>query len=128
MAKYSVGMREVIRITKALADPSRLRVLLALQQAELCVCQVGELLQLAPSTVSKHLSLLHTAGLIESRKDERWVFYRLPDRAVSVAAREAIGWVRKSLAATAEARADRRRLNQILRMNPSILCRRQARR
>jgi len=67
-------MRDLLRITKALADPNRVRVLLALQRGELCVCQISELFQLAPSTISKHLSILHNAGLIESRKDERWCF------------------------------------------------------
>jgi DNA-binding transcriptional ArsR family regulator len=128
LANYNVGMRDFIRITKALADPSRVRVLLALKRGELCVCQISELLQLAPSTISKHLSILHQAGLIESRKDERWVFYRLPGNTAPAAAREAIGWVRKSLAKTAEAREDRRRLDRIVKMNPSTLCQRQTQR
>ena len=52
-------MRDLLQITKALADPNRVRVLLALQHRELCVCQISELFQLAPSTISKHLSILH---------------------------------------------------------------------
>jgi len=121
-------MRDLLRITKALADPNRVRVLLALQRGELCVCQISELFQLAPSTISKHLSILHNAGLIESRKDERWVFYRLPDKAAPVTVREAIAWVQKSLAQTAEADEDRRRLEKILKLNRSKLCQRQTRR
>ena len=70
-------MREVIAVTKALADRSRMRALLALRQQELCVCQLIELLDLAPSTVSKHMSVLHQARLVESRKEGRWVHYRL---------------------------------------------------
>jgi ArsR family transcriptional regulator len=128
MAKYSGGMRDFIRITKALADPSRVRVLLALKRRELCVCQISELLQLAPSTISKHLSILNHAGLIESRKEERWVFYRLPDRGGAVAVREALDWVLKSLSRTAEAEADRSRLEKILKMNPSTICQRQLQR
>ena len=61
-------MREFMSITKALADPNRVRILLALRRGELCVCQITELFGLAPSTVSKHLSILHHAGLIQSRK------------------------------------------------------------
>ena len=121
-------MRDFIRITKALADPGRVRVLLALKRRELCVCQISELFQLAPSTISKHLSILHQAGLIESRKDERWVFYRLPGKQAPAAVREAIDWVLKSLARTAEADADRCRLEKILKMNPSTICQRQTRR
>jgi DNA-binding transcriptional ArsR family regulator len=121
-------MRDFLRITKALADPNRLRVVLALKGGELCVCRISELFRLAPSTISKHLSVLHQAGLIVSRKSERWVYYRLPGREAPVAARKAIDWVHKSLAGTPEAEADRRKLKQILKINPSILCRRQCQR
>jgi ArsR family transcriptional regulator len=121
-------MREFIRITKALADPNRVRIVLALRRRELCVCQISELFHLAPSTISKHLSILHQAGLIESRKTERWVFYRLPDKGTAVVVREAIDWVQKSLVNTLEAREDRRKLKKILKLDPTTICRRQGRR
>ena len=91
-------MREFMAITKALSDPGRVRILLALQRRELCVCQITELSGFAPSTMSKHLSILHHAGLIQSRKTERWVHYRLPDKPGPAAVREALDWVKKSLA------------------------------
>ena len=72
-------MFEFLNITKALAEENRLRILLALDGAELCVCQLVELLELAPSTVSKHMSVLRQARLVESRKDGRWMHYRLAD-------------------------------------------------
>ena len=52
-------MREFLEAAKALADANRVRALLALEGGELCVCQIVALLGLAPSTVSKHLSVLH---------------------------------------------------------------------
>ncbi|HSW02527.1 MAG TPA: metalloregulator ArsR/SmtB family transcription factor [Sedimentisphaerales bacterium] len=67
-------MRDVLDLTKAMADGNRLRVLMALTGGELCVCQIVELLQLAPSTVSKHMSILRQAGLVEGRKDGRWMY------------------------------------------------------
>jgi DNA-binding transcriptional ArsR family regulator len=118
-------MRELIHITKALADPNRVRIVLALRGGELCVCQVVELFQLASSTISKHLSVLHHAGLIVSRKTERWVYYRLPGKEAPVAVREAIGWVLKSLAKSPEAEADRRELKKILKVSPTTICKRQ---
>lgn len=121
-------MREFMRITKALADPNRVRVLLALKGGELCVCQISALLDLAPSTISKHLSILYHAGLIESRKAERWVFYRLPDDSASVAVMEAVDWVQKSLCKSDEAEEDRKKLKQILKINPSTICQRQLQR
>ncbi len=114
-------------ITKALADPNRVRLLLALKGRELCVCQLIELLALAPSTVSKHLSILHHAALIESRKTERWVYYRRPGPGASVAVREAIDWVQKSLGRAPEAGADRRKLERILQVDPTTICQRQHR-
>jgi ArsR family transcriptional regulator len=73
-------MKQYLAITKALSDPSRVRMLCALRGGELCVCQLIELLGLAPSTVSKHLSVLNQAELVDSRKEGRWVYYRLPRR------------------------------------------------
>ncbi len=111
-------------ITKALSDPNRVRVLLALRRGELCVCQITELLDLATSTISKHLSILNQAGLILSRKTERWVYYRLPDKSAPVVVREALDWVDKSLSKTDEAAADAAKLKKILKIEPVELCRR----
>ena len=60
---------------KALGHPARLRMLALLKDGELCVCQVTEVLGLAPSTVSEHLSVLRRAGFIEERKEGKWVYY-----------------------------------------------------
>ena len=112
-------------ITRALSDPSRVRILLALRRRELCVCQITELFGFAPSTMSKHLSILHQAGLIRSRKAERWVHYRLPDNPVPAAVRQALDWVHRSLAKTEEVKADARRLSKVLKMDVKEICRRQ---
>ena len=127
LTKYSYPMRTFMAITKALADPNRVRLLLALQGGELCVCQISELFGLASSTMSKHLSILYSAGLIESRKTERWVFYRLPGREAPVAVREAIDWVQKSLEDAPQAATDRKKLKQLLKLQPTTLCQRQNR-
>jgi DNA-binding transcriptional ArsR family regulator len=121
-------MREFLNITRALADESRVRALLALRRGELCVCQITELFGLAPSTVSKHLSVLYQAGLVESRKAGRWIYYRLPAGPVPVAVREAIRWVAQSLSGAPRALDDSRRLRQVLKMDPATLCKRQCRR
>lgn len=121
-------MREVLAITKALADPNRLRLLAALRGGERCVCQLIELLGLAGSTVSKHLAILYQAGLVVSRKKERWVYYRLPDETAPLAVRGVLGWLESSLAGDATVADDQRRLTQILQEDPSELCRRQCNR
>ncbi len=111
-------------ITKALSDPNRVSVLLSLLRGELCVCQITEMFGLATSTVSKHLSILSQAGLVNSRKSERWVYYRLPDKSASVTVREALDWVHKSLVKTEEAGVDALKLKKILKMDLAEICRR----
>lgn len=64
---------------KALAHPARLRILMLLREGELCVCQLMEVLGLAASTVSEHLSLLRRAGFVSERKEGKWVFYRITE-------------------------------------------------
>ena len=120
-------MREFMNISKALADEKRVRALLALRKGELCVCQITELFGLAVSTVSKHLSVLYQARLVESRKNRRWIYYRLPGKEASVAVREAIGWVGKSLAENPRIAEDAQRLKKLLKVDPSELCKRQCR-
>ncbi len=61
-------MRGFMNITRALADESRIRVLFAVREGELCACQIVEFLALAGSTVSKHLSALYQAGLVTTRR------------------------------------------------------------
>jgi ArsR family transcriptional regulator, arsenate/arsenite/antimonite-responsive transcriptional repressor len=118
-------MREFMNITKALADETRVRTLLALRKGELCVCQITELFGLAPSTVSKHLSILFQAGLVASRKDGRWIYYQLPGKEAPVAVREALDWVEKSLASSPHVLDDNKLLKKILKQDPAALCKRQ---
>jgi len=70
-------MREITKLFKALSDPNRLRILKMLESKPLCVCEITEALQLATSTVSKHLSILRDAGFIIDEKDGKWVNYTL---------------------------------------------------
>ncbi len=67
-------LSRLVRVHKALAHSARLRILAMLGGGELCVCQITAVLGLAPSTVSAHLKELRTAGLVEERKDGRWVY------------------------------------------------------
>ncbi|MBN1426243.1 winged helix-turn-helix transcriptional regulator [Candidatus Fermentibacteria bacterium] len=119
-------MRTLTSVTKALADENRLRILNALRHGELCVCQLIELLGLAPSTVSKHLSILRQAGLVESRKEGRWMHYRLPDNAALVV-RGALAWVLSALAGTDTAQRDEVQLSEILKEGKEALCQRMSR-
>lgn len=61
---------------RAVGEPTRLRILKSLDAGELCVCNIVSLVGLSQPTVSRHLSILKTAGLVEERKEGRWTFYR----------------------------------------------------
>ena len=116
-------MREFMAAAKALADDNRVRVLLFLRDGkELCLCQIVEMLGLAPSTVSKHMAILHQAGLVESRKDGRWIYYRLPAADASPCIRHAVRWVTTTLAADPQAAFDAKRLSKVSRMSKADLC------
>ena len=68
----------IVEILKALSDTNRLRVVNALGQAdELCACQIIELLGVTGATVSNHIKILVNAGLVSSRKEGKWVHYKL---------------------------------------------------
>ncbi|MFO7524521.1 MAG: metalloregulator ArsR/SmtB family transcription factor, partial [Ignavibacteriaceae bacterium] len=62
-------IEEKTKFFKTLSDPNRLRILKMLQIKPLCVCEITDVLQLATSTVSKHLSILKETGFIIEEKD-----------------------------------------------------------
>ena len=108
-------MQEFLAITRALSDESRLRALLSVKDGELCVCQIIEVLGLAPATVSKHMNLLQQAGLVTRRKEGKWHFYRLADGNASPLARRALEWVRNELDRNPVVREDGRRIRRVRR-------------
>ena len=120
-------MQGMVNITKALAEENRLRVIAALKDRELCVCQITELLGLAPSTVSKHMTVLRQAGLVESWKDGRWVYYRLAGQKEPSRVGEALRWVHQWAGNTRQAQRDAKFLDDILAEDKEDLCRRQNR-
>ena len=107
---------------KALSDRNRLRVVAALFQTdELCACQLVELLEVTGATASRHMSLLVRSGIVESRKEGRWVYYRLD---ASLDAR-LFQWLEAELTNAAELEADRNLLKEIVSCAPEDLCRKQ---
>ena len=116
-------MQDVMDTLKALSDENRVRILCALKDHELCVCQLIELLGLAPSTVSKHLSILKSARLAESRKEGRWMHYRLASTPRLPAVKMITNLIQKSVQNSWQMKEDRKRLNRILKMDTDKLCR-----
>jgi DNA-binding transcriptional ArsR family regulator len=116
------GVEQLVAVLKALSDEGRLRILGALTRGELCVCQITALIDLAPSTISKHLAILKSAGLVQCRKEGRWIYYCLVGPEEDGAARRAVEWVRESLAAEPRIRNDRDALIEIIKKTPTELC------
>jgi len=118
-------MKELLNITNALADENRLKILFALQFGELCVCQITTFLKLAPSTVSKHLSILKQAGLVDSRKTERWVYYFLPNRDGNPLIKSVLDWVFKAMKRSAVSPQLTKEIQKVLKLDVSDLCKTQ---
>jgi arsenate reductase len=90
-------MKQVLAITQALSEESRLRIVKSLDGSTLCLCHFTEILGLAPSTISKHLHALVEAGLITSWQEGKWRFYRWADAEGSACTKRALEWLRESL-------------------------------
>ena len=110
-------MREFLSITKALSDESRVRALMTVKNGELCLCQIIEVLDLSPSTVSKHMNLLQQAGLVERRKEGKWHFYRLANGAASGAAKRALRWTLDELKNEPTVKEDAHRIRRVRRQD-----------
>jgi ArsR family transcriptional regulator len=70
-----IFMKDKTAVFKALSDPNRLRILRMLQIKPLCVCEITDVLNLAASTVSEHLSILKKEGFIYEKREGKWVNY-----------------------------------------------------
>ncbi len=115
-------MRELLNITKALSDSNRVRALMFLRDGELCLCQIIEMLGLSYSTVSKHMTILYQAGLVESRKEGRWNYYRLSGPGAPRQIKGIIRWVKDSLGDSPEISVDAKKLKSVLKVSREELC------
>jgi ArsR family transcriptional regulator len=110
------------RVFKALADKNRARILKMLEEQELCVCQIMAVLGLKQPTISKHLSVLKKAGLVESRRNGTWMFYRLSHRRQNNFDQAQLGLMRNWLNADPVIESDRARLAEVMKIDPHELC------
>lgn len=73
-----MNLGKVVKIFKIFSDPTRLRIFLLLLDSELCVCELMSLFKMEQSLISHQLKIMREAGLVEARRQGRWVFYRVP--------------------------------------------------
>jgi ArsR family transcriptional regulator len=73
-------MKSAIKTLKALADPTRLRIVAVLLRSEVCVCELTAILGMEQSRISHQLRILRDADIVEDRRDRRWIVYAIPER------------------------------------------------
>lgn len=108
-------MKDVVRIFKALADPTRLRIMLLLRRRELCVCELMFVLQMEQSRVSHHMRVLRDAGIAEDLREGRWIVYRVPEEAKPLLEGILTGALRERIERSGEAADDVRRLEACIK-------------
>ena len=110
-------MKDVVNIFKALADPTRLRIVLLLRRRELCVCEMMFILRMEQSRVSHHMRVLRDAGIAEDVREGRWIIYRVPEAARPLLEGLLTGAFKDRIGESGEAEADRRKLEECIRDN-----------
>jgi DNA-binding transcriptional ArsR family regulator len=96
VSKYASDLRQLVheitdentvktqsRLFKALADTTRLKIMMLLDIREMCVCEIMVALDLTQPTASHHLGILEAVDLVKDRHEGKWVFYSLKDKSVT---------------------------------------------
>jgi len=76
----ALDVRPLSRLFRALGDETRLRMVALLAHGELCVCHIEQALDLSQPNASRQLGVLRAAGVVDSRRDGTWVYYRLAEQ------------------------------------------------
>ncbi len=109
-------MRSEIEVFKALGDENRVRIAMMLRERPMCVCEIDSVLDIALSTVSSHLKILKTSGIIKDKKDGRWVIYSINED--NLFAAEILDIFEKKLAEDVVLSGDRIKLSTL----PESIC------
>lgn len=70
-------MKNAVTFHRALADPTRWRIVRLVTDDALCVCELADILDMPQSSVSSHVQVIRKAGLLESEKREKWTYFRI---------------------------------------------------
>lgn len=104
-------VRPLTRVFRALGDETRVRIVALLVQGELCVCHVESALGISQPNCSRQLGILKAAGIVESRRDGTWVYYRLTEQEHE-SVTDVLGVLAKTFGAQRALRADHARLKK----------------
>jgi len=83
LGKNDKNFRELEDMFAALGDATRLKIVKIIADEELCSCEVQAALELTQPTTSHHLGILERAGILSSRRNGKWVFYRIANSQVN---------------------------------------------
>jgi ArsR family transcriptional regulator len=106
-----VEVRPLSRLFRALGDETRLRIVALLTHGELCVCHIEQALSLSQPNASRQLGVLRAAGVVDSRRDGTWVYYRLAAQE-HAAVEEVLGLLARSFGAARTLKSDLVRLKR----------------
>lgn len=114
-------MKAAVSLLKALADPTRWRVVATLRRRELCVCELCDALEMTQSSLSTHLIVLRDARVVKTRKEGRWIYYSLnPANATLVEI--IVAHDKKAFAGDARLKRDATRIKRRLKMRENGSC------
>jgi ArsR family transcriptional regulator len=114
-------MTRLVLAAKALADPTRVRILAALRRGELCVCELSDALHITQSTLSTHLQVIRDASLVRTRREGKWVYYALrPEKKELV--KQLFGFFHSELKSDAQLAADAQQLTRRLAQREDGAC------
>ena len=114
-------MRELTSFGQAIADPTRVRILAALQRGELCVCELADALEISQSTLSGHLQVLRQTRTVSTRKEGRWIYYSLDDRKAALV-ETMFSHIRLDIDSNSHLRRDSRRIERRLAIRENGRC------
>ena len=115
------NMREQVKVYKALADESRLRVLNLLLERECCVCEVMQALEISQSKASRILSVLYDVGFLKLRKDGLWSLYSIDWDGMDVHLKNILEANTKAFKGNRQMDIDLKRLKKAKRVGPGCV-------
>jgi ArsR family transcriptional regulator, arsenate/arsenite/antimonite-responsive transcriptional repressor len=102
---------DMVQLFAALADPTRLRLLNLMNGREVCVCYFVEILKQGQPKISRHLAYLRRAGIVEARREGKWMHYRI-ERPADMRAASILDVTLKSFETDRNMQADLARLGK----------------
>ena len=114
-------MRELVKVYKALADESRLRVLSLVLERECCVCEVMQALEISQSKASRILSTLYDAGFLKLHKEGLWSLYSIDWDGMDAYLKDILEATREAFKSNKQMEMDRVRLRKAERVGPACV-------